>query len=115
MMERNTLDENRETMNDASFANARHRSTNHRSKHGVTEKQFGISTDNYQQRAATDDVAKKKGPIDEVQALRAIFYTFFKANSMDKSQKDVLVSMTTHETSINPFIVPETNFTKVDN
>ena len=34
---------------------------------------------------------------------------------MDKSQKDVLVSMTTHETSINPFIVPETNFAKVEN
>ena len=65
MMERGTLDENRETMNDASFSNPRGRSTNHRSKHGVTEKQFGISTENYQSKTATDD-SSKKGPIDEV-------------------------------------------------
>ena len=45
-----------------------------------------------------------------MQALKGIFYTFFNANTKaQKQQKDVLVSMTTHETSINPFHVPDSS------
>lgn len=53
--------------------------------------------------------AERQGPIDEVKALKDIFYNFFNANTQaQQKQKDVLVNMTTHETSINPFHVPTT-------
>lgn len=64
---------------------------------------FGITRES----ALRDHNAQKqedKGPIDEVKALKDIFYDFFNANSQaHKKQKDVLVSMTFHEMNINPF------------
>ena len=41
--------------------------------------------------------------IDEVQALEGIFYTFF--GNQDSHQKNVLVEMSRHEFSLNPFHV----------
>ena len=51
-----------------------------------------------------DQMPTQAGPIDEVQALKSIFYTFFNTSQKSqKQQKDVLVSMSEHETSLNPF------------
>ena len=69
---------------------------------------FGLSRPSYQREKDAEDKKEKQGPVDEVQALKGIFYTFFNANTQSsKQQKDVLVSMTTHETSINPFHTPD--------
>lgn len=58
---------------------------------------------------------KKTGPIDEVQALRSIFHTFFNTSQKSqKQQKDVLVSMSEHETSLNPFHIFEDDDKKED-
>ena len=54
-------------------------------KRAVTEKQFGLSSDKFDKQQTMENKKKKKGPIDEVQALRQIFYTFFNANTSDKA------------------------------
>ena len=58
----------------------------------------------YANKLAMEEDKQKGGPIDEVQALKGIFYTFFNTSQKSqKQQKDVLVSMSEHETSLNPF------------
>ena len=82
MQGRDTLEgDNRET----TFTNVRGRSTQQSHKREVTEKQFGLSTDKFDKQQTMEIKKKKKGPIDEVQALRQIFYTFFNANTSDKA------------------------------
>ena len=84
MQGRDTLEgDNRETL--GTFTNVRGRSTQQSPKREVTEKQFGLSTDKFEKGQTMELKKKKKGPIDEVQALRQIFYTFFNANTTDKA------------------------------
>ena len=83
---------------------------------GLTVAMFGLSRDSHMRHVQDANQPEKQGPIDEVQALKGIFYTFFNANAKaQKSQKDVLVSMTTHETSINPFHAPDCTVSNLPN
>lgn len=81
-----------------------------RGTHKKTEKMFGVSRESHMKHEMDKGRDDKQRPIDEVKALKDIFYDFFNANSQaQKKQKDVLVSMTFHEMNINPFHVPETS------
>lgn len=86
------------------------RGTDARKSSKLTEKRFGISRESAIKEDKRAGEKEQKGPIDEVKALKDIFYDFFNANSQaQKKQKDVLVSMTFHEMNINPFHVPGMN------
>ncbi len=71
----------------------------------MTEK-FGISREEHSKK-----MKKLKAgpvPVNEVEGLKDIFLTFFNShNKLQSQKKNVLVDMTTPETSINPFHVPE--------
>jgi len=47
----------------------------------LTEKRFGISRESAMKANSAKQEKEKKGPIDEVKALKDIFYDFFNANS----------------------------------
>lgn len=75
----------------------------------AAEKREGTEVSRYSSRKSMEKKKRKSDKnesIDEVRALEGLFYSFFGSQAKSQ-QKNVLVEMSRHECSPNPFYVPK--------